>query len=59
VILDVLLAYPKRAVIMTFDVAETAPSGDRAALFDKFGQAPAAPGTVRAHAAPGTAREKD
>jgi hypothetical protein len=48
VILDVLLAYPKRAVIMTFDVAETAPSGDRAALFDKFGQAPAAPGTARA-----------
>ena len=48
VIFDVLLAYPKRAVIMTFDVAETAPSGDRAALFDKFGQAPAAPGTVRA-----------
>ena len=48
VILDVLLAYPKRAVIMTFDVAETTADGDRAALFDKFGRAPASPRSVRA-----------
>ena len=48
VILDVLEAYPKRAVIMTFDVAETTADRDRAALFDKFGRAPAAPRTVRA-----------
>ena len=46
VILDVLLAYPKRAVIMTFDVAETTAGGDRAALFDKFG--PATPRSVSA-----------
>jgi hypothetical protein len=48
VILDVLLAYPKRAVIMTFDVAETTAGGDRAALFDKFGGAPATPRSVGA-----------
>ena len=38
VILDVLEAYPHRAVIMMFDVAETNPITDRAALFDKFGR---------------------
>jgi 4-amino-4-deoxy-L-arabinose transferase-like glycosyltransferase len=42
VILDVLEAYPDRAVIMTFDVAETSSGHDRAALIDKFGGAPAA-----------------
>jgi hypothetical protein len=37
VILDVLEAYPQRRVLMTFDVAETNPNTDRAALVDKFG----------------------
>ena len=37
VILDVLEAYPQRAIIRTFDVAETNPNTDRAALVDKFG----------------------
>ena len=51
VILDVLNAYPKRQIIMTFDVAETAGGHDRAALFDKFGTAPASvpPAGGRAH----------
>ena len=39
VIKDVLDAYPNRAIIMTFDVAETATGQDRAALIDKFGAA--------------------
>jgi 4-amino-4-deoxy-L-arabinose transferase-like glycosyltransferase len=39
VIQDVLDAYPNRAIIMTFDVAETATGRDRAALIDKFGGA--------------------
>jgi hypothetical protein len=37
VIQDVLSAYPKHTIIMTFDVAETANGRDRAALIDKFG----------------------
>ncbi len=37
VIQDVLSAYPKHTIIMTFDVAETATGRDRAALIDKFG----------------------
>lgn len=37
VIQDVLSAYPKHTIIMTFDVAETATGQDRAALIDKFG----------------------
>jgi hypothetical protein len=37
VILDVLEAYPHRAIIMTFDVEETGTGNDRAALIDKFG----------------------
>jgi 4-amino-4-deoxy-L-arabinose transferase-like glycosyltransferase len=49
VILDVLEAYPQRAIVMTFDVAETG-GHDRAALIDKFGGAavPAPNGTERA-----------
>ena len=49
VILDVLEAYPQRAIVMTFDVAETG-GRDRAALIDKFGGAavPAPNGTERA-----------
>jgi hypothetical protein len=49
VILDVLEAYPQRAIVMTFDVAETG-GQDRAALIDKFGGAavPAPNGTERA-----------
>lgn len=49
VILDVLDAYPQRAIVMTFDVAETG-GRDRAALIDKFGGAavPAPNGTERA-----------
>jgi 4-amino-4-deoxy-L-arabinose transferase-like glycosyltransferase len=37
VINDVLEAYPRRRVVMTFDVAETSTGHDRAALVDKFG----------------------
>jgi 4-amino-4-deoxy-L-arabinose transferase-like glycosyltransferase len=37
VIQEVLEAYPNRAVIMTFDVAETSSGHDKAALIDKFG----------------------
>jgi hypothetical protein len=37
VIQDVLDAYPRRRIIMTFDVAETATGHDRAALIDKYG----------------------
>jgi 4-amino-4-deoxy-L-arabinose transferase-like glycosyltransferase len=37
VIRDVLAAYPHRAVVATFDVAETRSGHDRAALVDKFG----------------------
>jgi len=37
VIRDVLDAYPRRRIIMTFDVAETTGGHDRAALIDKFG----------------------
>ncbi len=37
VIQDVLEAYPDRAIIRTFDVAESATGHDRAALIDKFG----------------------
>jgi len=40
VIRDVIEAYPHRAIIMTFDVAETATGHDRAALIDKFGADP-------------------
>ena len=40
VIREVLEAYPHRAIIMTFDVAETATGHDRAALIDKFGADP-------------------
>jgi 4-amino-4-deoxy-L-arabinose transferase-like glycosyltransferase len=36
-ILDVLEAYPRSRVVMTFDVAETPSGHDRAALIDKFG----------------------
>jgi hypothetical protein len=36
-ILDVLQAYPRSRVVMTFDVAETPSGHDRAALIDKFG----------------------
>lgn len=41
VIHDVLDAYPDRAIIMTFDVAETPSGRDKAALIDKFGGAAA------------------
>jgi hypothetical protein len=41
IILDVISAYPKHRIIMTFDVAETATGQDRAALIDKFGGEPA------------------
>ena len=37
VIQDVLDAYPRQRIIMTFDVAETATGNDRAALIDKYG----------------------
>lgn len=37
VINDVLESYPRRRVIMTFDVSETSGGHDRAALIDKFG----------------------
>ena len=37
VIRDVVEAYPQRAIIATFDVAETANGHDQAALIDKFG----------------------
>jgi 4-amino-4-deoxy-L-arabinose transferase-like glycosyltransferase len=37
VIQDVLEAYPDRAIIRTFDVAESATGHDRAVLIDKFG----------------------
>ena len=37
VIRDVVEAYPQRAIIATFDVAETATGHDQAALIDKFG----------------------
>ena len=37
VIRDVLDAYPSRAIVTTFRVAETAAGSDRAALVDKFG----------------------
>jgi hypothetical protein len=51
VIQDVLDAYPNRAVIMTFDVAETPSGHDKAALIHKFGEAGSAPSdrTGRAH----------
>jgi 4-amino-4-deoxy-L-arabinose transferase-like glycosyltransferase len=50
VILDVLEAYPRRAVVMTFEVAEATTNYDRAALIDKFGDTPAPPiRTGRAH----------
>jgi hypothetical protein len=50
VILDVLEAYPKRADIMTFDVAEATTSYDRAVLIDKFGGGAAPPVRMgRAH----------
>lgn len=39
VIRDVVEAYPQRAIIATFDVAETASGRDQAALIDKFGTA--------------------
>jgi len=39
VIQDVLDAYPRHAVVMTFDVSETPTGHDRAALIDKFGRA--------------------
>lgn len=38
IIQDVLDAYPNHAIIMTFDVAETATGQNRAALIDKFGR---------------------
>ena len=37
VIREVLAAYPRRTIVTTFPVAETAGGHDRAALFDKFG----------------------
>jgi hypothetical protein len=37
VIRDVVEAYPQRATVATFDVAETAAGRDQAALIDKFG----------------------
>jgi hypothetical protein len=37
VILEVLEAYPRWRIIMTFDVRETSTGHDRAALIDKFG----------------------
>jgi hypothetical protein len=43
VIQDVLEAYPNRAIIMTFDVAETSSGHDKAALIDKFGGPAASP----------------
>ena len=47
---DVLEAYPRSRVAMTFDVAETRSGHDRAALIDKFGNArtPVDHGTGRA-----------
>ena len=47
---DVLEAYPRSRVAMTFDVAETPSGHDRAALIDKFGDArtPVDHGTGRA-----------
>jgi hypothetical protein len=42
IIQEVLEAYPDRAVIMTFDVAETSSGHDKAALIDKFGGTAAA-----------------
>jgi 4-amino-4-deoxy-L-arabinose transferase-like glycosyltransferase len=51
VIKDVLDAYPRHRIVMTFDVAETSGGHDRAALIDKFGGDPdrRADGTRRAH----------
>jgi hypothetical protein len=43
VIQEVIEAYPNRAVIMTFDVAETSSGHDKAALIDKFGGLAAPP----------------
>jgi hypothetical protein len=43
VIQDVLEAYPNRAIIMTFDVAETSSGHDKAELIDKFGGPAASP----------------
>jgi hypothetical protein len=44
IIADVLDAYPRHHIIMTFPVAETSSGHDRAALIDKFeAPAPAAP----------------
>jgi hypothetical protein len=37
IIQDVLSAYPRHKIILTFDVAETTTGYDRAALIDKFG----------------------
>jgi 4-amino-4-deoxy-L-arabinose transferase-like glycosyltransferase len=46
VIQDVLEAYPNRAIIMTFDVAETSSGHDKAALIDKFGGTAASPDRI-------------
>lgn len=43
VIHEVLEAYPNRAVVMTFPVAETTSGLDKAALIDKFGGRPPEP----------------
>ena len=43
VIQEVLEAYPNRAVVLTFPVAETTSGLDRAALIDKFGGRPMEP----------------
>jgi 4-amino-4-deoxy-L-arabinose transferase-like glycosyltransferase len=43
VIQEVLEAYPDRAVVMTFPVAETTSGLDKAALIDKFGGRPTEP----------------
>ena len=40
IIKDVLEAYPNRAIVRTFDVAETPSGHDKAALIDKFGGDP-------------------
>lgn len=46
-ILDVLEAYPRRKIVLSFDVAESSGGHDRAALVDKFGGPP--PEAPRAH----------
>jgi 4-amino-4-deoxy-L-arabinose transferase-like glycosyltransferase len=50
IIADVLDAYPRHHIIMTFPVAETSSGHDRAALIDKF-EAPAPAARARATAA--------